>query len=266
MVKVNKRFWKTVLSCVLVCLLLFSMCISAFALSPASELPVVQKWVNGAALSDSGGYLHDTWAVDKSGVSDSEYVLISQESAEVFRVKKYPDDVNSGNTVVAPQYTVTIHLSVPETLTEEVILTFESDSAVNTVSFTKKNNYEADIAFYPGGYAVSDVEVPVNNGVTYKLAESNTVTVIDKNVSAAFSLVAADDAGASNGASEDEDGNGSQVVDESDKVNVGEIISGFDADGDLLADTVKLVFAVIILFAVYGVVKYRRKKKEEIDR
>ncbi len=248
--------------CVLAVFALFGAELSVAAVTPADSLPVVKQWFNGAAKGEDGLYLYDTWAVDETGVSESKYVLIDQNSLEVFRVNKYPEDMEAGNTIAAPLHKLEFQLTVPEGLTEEVLVTFENNVCVYTISLTKDNEYQGQFKVYPGEYKVSDVEVPAaGKDVAFQLAKESSFVVSDDNLSVSLELQKNVVAESGNAESAENAPSG-----ESGGVNVFETISGFDKNGDLLKDTVTLIFWIIVLFVVYGVIKWRRKKKEELNR
>ena len=261
-VKVRSVVKNAVVSCALIVVFVLCSVGSVSALTPVEDLPVVHRWMDGAAQAEDGQYLHDTWAVDKSGVAKAEYVLINQDSTEVFRVNSYPADVNAGNTITVPQYTTSFELSVPEGLTEEVLLTVENDACSYTVSLLQDNGYKGTGTFYPGEYTVTAVEVPAMENVSYGLTQDAVFVVSDDKLTVSMGLKQVGDTGATvggdNGAEGEEDG----VL----GVDVAGTINGFDRNGDLLQDTVFLALGVIVLFAVYGIIKYRRKKKEELNR
>lgn len=255
--KINKRIRKVLATGLALFSLLFCVSTGSVVFAEDAKLPVVQKWVNGAALSSDGVFLRDTWAVDESGLTDSKYVLISQDSTEVFRVKNYPDDVSAGATVTTPTYSVPIKLSVPESLTGELILTLENDAAAYTVSFTESNRYEGSCILFPGQYRVTDIEATSDGTAVYEIKGQPVLKVDNEAVSTSWELLRVGTP-AENTAQKtppsDDDG-----------VDVLGVVQGFDTNGDLIKDTVSLVISLIVLFGVYGVIKYRRKKKEELN-
>lgn len=248
--------------CLFVCLLflLGSMPVSAY--EPASELPIIERWVNGGAQASDGRYLHDTWAVDATGISEYKYVLINQESAEVFRVKNYPEDIDNAKTVNTPTYIATFILNVPEDTTDEITVTFKANEVIYILDFNESNAYKCSMAFYPGEYTVAEF-VPANPSKNnYQLMDYIVFSVNDKDVQYVLEVIEEQPV------LNETTLNDLDEEDESEVENLNPIdhIKGFDKNGDLFGDTFKLIIAIVILFVVYALIKRYRKKKEELYR
>lgn len=246
------RHSKFVLVAVVVCAVLVGTCFPVAAFTAEEELPHVTRWVNGAAQSDTGTYLFDTWAIDDTGVADSKYVLIGQDSVEAMRVANYPDDISKGETSFAPTYSGVLSLAIPDEVNGEVVVTIENEGALYTVSFNGNNSYKANVSFLPGVYKVTGVEVLGKTGDTFRLAENMTFTVADNDFTAKIKLISTASDVSSSG---EQNGNG-----------VRDTVTGFDRNGDLAGDTVKMAIAVAVLFIGYSLIKRKREKAEEINK
>lgn len=249
-----KNYFKVLWLIVLVCFLLISFSFSSSAFAEKDSLPEIVRWTNGAAQSTDGTYLSDTWAVDKTNVSNAKYVLINQDGTEELRVENYPDDISSGNTVATPTQVVFFKLQVPESVTSEVIITLENASATYTLALNEENTYSKTESFYPGDYKAVDIEV-ADSKQEYSLSEDFLLSVFDEDLSISLELI--ESGSAANGSETDSEvANGESALD---------IVKSFDTDGDLLWDTIGLCIAVVILLVIYVLIQHKRKKAEEIN-
>ncbi len=245
-----KDGFKIILVVLLIAVMLLSAILPAFA-AEIDDLPHIVKWVNGGAQVADGSYLNDTWAVDDTGVSKNKYVLINQDGLEEMRVAKYPDDISSGNTAALTKAKGTFSLAVPENIVGEVAISFESDAAVYDVYFNESNTYTASADFLPGTYKVKSVEVSSDLNGQYKLQDDVVVDVKDK----AFSVnLKVEKLAQEETTKEVEDNNNDGVL---------STFKGFDSNGDLLKDTIKMLVAVAVLFIIYSLIKRKREKALE---
>lgn len=254
-----KNYFKVLTFIVLICVLLMSFTISSSAFAEKDSLPEIVRWNNGAAQTTDGTYLSDTWAIDTTNVSNAKYVLINQDGLEEMRVKNYPDDISAGNIVSTPTYVVSLKLRVPESITNEVVITLENSNATYILVLNEENAYSKSESFYPGEYEVGNIEV-AGTEQKYSLSEDLLLNVSDKDLSISLELtelrsVADGSEGGSEGSSEEAEGESAL-----------DVVKKFDTNGDLLWDTVALCIAVVILLAVYVFIQYKRKKAEEINR
>lgn len=245
-----RSFLKTLVLTGLLIVCSISFCVPASALTDKAELPEITRWVNGAALSTEGLYLSDTWALDSTGVSSYEYVLINQEGTEEMRVKNYPGDISTGNSITVGKYKVTFSLAVPEEITNEVVITLENDFSEYSVAFNEGNSFSASDNFYPGEYTVKSIEA-TGSDVAYTLSREFILSVDDEGKTVPLALVEDTSAAANGGAQE-----GGMLG----------IVKAVDSNGDLLWDTIKLLIACGILFVIYLLIQRKRKKAEEIRR
>ncbi len=252
-----KRVGLILFSCLLVLFCGMSASAETSAYTAKEELPVVKQWVDSAAQDANEIYLHDTWAYDDSGISEYKYVLIGQDSMEVFRVRNYPEDIDVAKTIVPSLYTVSFDLSAPEGLTDEVNITLKSNGATYYLSFNEANEYKYSAAFYPGEYKVSEFEVVNSVAGTYALSEDLSLAVSDKNIECSLELV-------ENTAKNTDVSSSNTVSGEVSETGLFASVKGIDSNGDLLWDTIKLFIAIALLFGVYGFIQWRRKKKEEL--
>lgn len=241
---------KIVLIGLLIAVMLFGAILPAFA-AEGDNLPRVVKWVNGGAQTVDGSFLNDEWAVDDTGVSDKKYVLINQQGTEEMRVAKYPDDISGGNTDVAPTYKGSFSLAVPESVTGEVAITFESNAATYDVYFNEGNKYSAHMNFLPGSYKVKMVEVASDLESEYGLQDNTVIEVKDKAFS--FNLKV-------------EKRVQEEVTDEKEDEGIFNRVSSYDTNGDLLGDTLKMLVTIAVLFIGYSLIKRRREKQTEVNR
>lgn len=246
------------LQCLLVIFLVFLCFIllspTAHAADEASTLPHVVKWVNGFAVSDSGIYLSDTWAVDDTGVSSKKYVLLGQGSEEVMRIENYPEDLTDGDTAPCEKYSMTISLDLPDGVSGDVYITLENAVAEYSVTFSEENGYQAVGEFYPGVYEITDVELASDVKGAYRVGNYHQIDVSsDLSVSLEVTKAGADA----------EAGPGADVA-PGNSADSGSAGSATEDNNELWSDTIKLFVVVSVLFGIYAVIKYRRQKSEEM--
>lgn len=243
--KYIKAFLK-VFSLTLVIILTSGLILNVSAFADAEDLPHVSRWLNGAAVASDSSFLRDTWAVDDTNISEKKYVLLDQDGIETMRVAKYPSDISNGNVTPVQTYYADLKLTLPDKVSGEVILTFKNDIATYFIYFNEKNSYKTSTEFIPGEYEVSEIDVVLDSENEYKLTDSYTLKISNKNVSETLEI-----------ADESTVGKNSNK----NKGNKNDILEGKE---DLLSDTVWLLIGVAALFIVYAFIKFRRRKEEEI--
>lgn len=276
--KINRNVLRAMALALMIGSLFFCMWLTPSVQAEEPDLPTIQRWVNNAAQDADGGSVRDTWAVDNTGVSDGKYVFVDQMGNELFRVKNYPEDYSNGVYVTIPLHEANIALITPEKIDSEIVITLENNSVVYDVSFTAENAYKNTGEFYPGQYKIINVEVTGDLDGVYQLSGVDNVAMTGgESTSVTWELQKVSTASpGNNNESENSETTGAEKGETTGVTNTGEqedngvdvvgIINSFDTNGDLLPDTIKLLVAVVILFVVYGVIKYRRKKLEEIHK
>lgn len=250
------KVWQYVQAVFFALVVIFCLSSTVYAAEDVSTLPHVAKWVNGLAVSDSGVYLSDTWAVDDTGVSAKKYVLVDQGSEEAMRIENYPNDIADGDTEPCEKHSVVASLDLVDSVSGDAFITLENDAAEYSVSFSEGAGYKADLELYPGVYEVTDVEVAGDLSSTYRVSNYHQIDV-SSDLTISLEVTNADmAAGGEEGANADngeDDASGSE----------GSSATSED-DNELLGDTIKLFVVVTVLFAIYAVIKYKRAKSEEI--
>lgn len=245
------------------CLTFVAVCCSGsfvFAYEDAADLPQIDQWVNGMAVTADGVYLSDTWAVDKTGVSLREYVLLDQDCFEVMRVAKYPEDIENGDTTPATKYDVMVSAVLPKGATGDAYCTLISDYAVYFVSFLESEGHCAKLSLYPGVYRIADVELANDSDGAYHVENFSQIdTSVDDAVMLEFAAGKAEENdeaedGAAGG-SGNSDGSAGQEQKQDNVQNT--------RGSELLADTVKTAVAILALLGVYVYIKRKREKSEE---
>ncbi len=232
--------------------MLLSVVIPAFAAGEESELPHIVRWVNGKAAGSDGAFLYNTWAVDDTDISDSKYVLLSQQGTETIRIAKYPDDITDSEAKPIETYDVELSLKRPKDVESEIILTIENKDALYYVYFNEENNYKATTTFLPGEYAVTYVDVVTDTEGKYGLKDDSLITVKNKDIKSKFTVVRINS----------DVTKAAEKIDEEKKSS----LSDFDTNGDLFGDTMGLFLCVTILFAVYLYIKRRRERTQEMKK
>lgn len=250
-----KNTYKKIFIVVLSVLLIFSVVVPAFATETNADLPHITRWVNGKAAGSDGAFLYDTWAIDDTEISDSKFVLVNQDGIEAMRVKNYPEDINNGGEAIVKTYDVELSLKYPKDIESEIILTLENKNALYYVYFNEQNSYTATTSILPGEYIVTYVDVVTDTEGNYGLKDNDfKLEVKNKAVKEKLQIVRINS-------------NSEKVEEEAKKAEEDSSdIRNFDSNGDLLGDTLKLCFFVIILFSVYLYIKRKREKEQEINK
>lgn len=270
----------------------FVFCLSstAFALEPEEDLPHVDRWVNGLAVSADGVYLGDTWAVDDTEIAElasKRYVLLDQGCVEVLRTQSYPDGVKGDDTEPCEKKKLTASLTLPDGMTGGVMVTIENDAAMYHLSFNEAGGYQATIEVYPGVYEITNVEVSSDVRGDYAISRYSQLDIAS-DITVPFAVIPGSQEETVPGSTEVSDGeatgdadgkvkddglgNGDSNKDDGDSngnEDAGDAAGGSNRDvkdDELLGNTVRMVGTMGVLLGVYGVIRLRRERALKAQR